>query len=154
MGALEEILDRIVAFEEQTIAGSAAYPGAWVQTLDSLYWTNKLDITSFTTLGVGYAQMIVTAQLRLHRCKFTQLQTDATLQRQCYADLGTIARAFSRSNGRDFISTAYPSAHPNLLPSSEVPINGVLAVIPAPDGTDHFGAVITITFAYIEAGAT
>lgn len=154
MGALENITDRLLAFEEQTITGSKAFAGIMIQTGESLYWTNQIAVTSAAPRGIGYAQINVTAQLRLHRCKQTELQTNDGLHRQCIADLGTIIAALSRSNGRDLISTAYPTRYPAFLPQSEIPVSGVLALIPAPDGTDHYGAVITLTFAYIETGVS
>ncbi len=149
---LKDILTRVCALETETIAGSVAYTSAWVQTGEPLYWTNKVDITGFSSLGTGAARFTATLQMRLHRGKFTEIQTNDTLVNQCYDDLATIARALARRGGRDFISAAYPTRYPNLLPQSETPVNGALALIPAADGTDHFGAVITLSFAYTEAG--
>ncbi len=152
--ALSSILTRICALETETIAGSVAFTSAWVQTQQPLYWTNKVDVTGFGSLGAGSARFTATVQMRLHRCKFTEIQVNDSLVTQCYDDLASMMRALGRKSGRDFITAAYPTRYPNLLPQSETPVTGVLAVIPAPDGTVHFGAVITISFAYTELGAS
>jgi hypothetical protein len=148
---LSEIVQRLTQVQKELVPTSEAYPVAFVQTGNAVYWTNRLTIAP-AALTTERARIVVTVEMRLHRGKFTELQTNPTLQDQCVDDLGTLTDAFMRN--RDLTSVLYPTRHPNLVPTSAMVTGAQLAVIPAPDGTDHFGAVITLSFAYLVAGAT
>lgn len=151
MSALTDLIDRVTGVQQEAVAGSVVYPYGLVQTGNTLYWTNIVSVVPAVVASMQ-TRMTVSVQMRLHRGKLTETQSNPTLQTQCITDLETIVRQFMTARGRDLLSTTYPSRYPALVPQSAVVAGGQLAVIPAPDGTDHFGAVVTLTFAYMMTG--
>lgn len=147
---LEDILTRICAVEEQLIAGSKAYPNTFVITQDSLYWTNQVEfLTPESVLGTRNALYTVRVSARLHRGKFTEMQTNpVTLEAKCREDLATVAAYFAEAPNRDLISLNYPTKYGALATQSALYQSGVIAQLAAPDGTAHIGTVHIFTLAY------
>lgn len=155
MSALEDILTRLCAVQEQVVTGSKAYRDVFVATLNSVYWTNQVDLSTAdggARLGAGAAQVTVTVTMRLHRGKFTENQTDPGLGARCRDDVRAMVAYFARDLGRDLKSTLYPDRYASLVPQSVIYRNGQVTVFEGSDGTRHAGSVHTLTFAYYEIG--